>query len=49
MLIYTQIDDKQLTARLSPDISITAGDMMDIYLDVNKMHFFNPETKEVII
>jgi len=49
MLIYTQIDDKQLTARLSPDISIRAGDMMDIYLDVDRMHFFDPETKGVII
>ncbi len=49
MLIYTQLDDKQLTARLSPDTSMKAGDMMDIYLDVNKMHFFDPETKGVII
>ncbi|MEA3477914.1 MAG: sn-glycerol-3-phosphate ABC transporter ATP-binding protein UgpC, partial [Bacteroidota bacterium] len=35
MLIYTQLDDKQLTARLSPDISIRSGDMMDIYLDID--------------
>jgi multiple sugar transport system ATP-binding protein len=48
MLIYTQLDDKQLTARLLPDTSKSAGDMMDIYLDINKMHFFDPETKEVI-
>lgn len=49
MLVYTQFDDKQLTARLSPDITIKSGDMMDIYLDVNKMHFFDPETQKVII
>jgi multiple sugar transport system ATP-binding protein len=49
MLIYTQLDDKQLTARLSPDTSIRSGDMMDIYLDVNRMHFFDLETEEVII
>ena len=29
--------------------SIRAGDMMDIYLDVNTMHFFDPETKDVIV
>ncbi|MEN8225259.1 MAG: sn-glycerol-3-phosphate ABC transporter ATP-binding protein UgpC [Bacteroidota bacterium] len=49
MLIYTQLDNKQLTARLSPDTSIKAGEMMDIYLDVDKMHFFDPESEKVVI
>lgn len=49
MLIYTQLDDKLFTARFLPDPSIRAGDMMDIYLDVNTMHFFDPETNDVIV
>ena len=49
ILIYSQLADKQFTARLSPDIHMKAGDMMDIYLDVDRMHFFDPETEGVII
>ena len=48
LLVYAPLGKKQLIARLLPDTEASAGDTMDLFLDVSKMHFFDKETELVI-
>jgi multiple sugar transport system ATP-binding protein len=48
LLVYAPLGKKQLIARLSPDTVASAGDSMDLYLDISKMHFFDRESELVI-
>jgi multiple sugar transport system ATP-binding protein len=48
MLIYAQLGKQQLIARLSPEAGAKAGDGMELFIDLSKVHFFNKETELVI-
>jgi len=48
MLIYAPLGNKQLIARLAPDTRASAGDKVDIFIDVSKMQFFDKKTEQVI-
>jgi multiple sugar transport system ATP-binding protein len=34
----------RITARLAPDVSLAAGDRVRLDVDVDRLHFFDPET-----
>jgi multiple sugar transport system ATP-binding protein len=48
ILIYFQLAGKQCIGRVSPEFKGEAGDSVDVYLDNNKIHFFDRSTGEVI-
>ena len=48
MLIYAPLGNKQLIARLAPDTRASAGDKVDIFIDISKMQFFDKKTEQVI-
>ncbi|MCB9352490.1 MAG: sn-glycerol-3-phosphate ABC transporter ATP-binding protein UgpC [Lewinellaceae bacterium] len=42
------LQDKQLVARLKPEEPIRPGEEVDLFFEVDKMHFFDKVTEEVI-
>ncbi|MCD4790956.1 MAG: sn-glycerol-3-phosphate ABC transporter ATP-binding protein UgpC [Bacteroidales bacterium] len=48
MLVYVVLDDKQLIARFSPESKLETGKPVDLFLDTNKIIFFDPDTEQVI-
>jgi len=48
ILIYAPLGNKQLIARLAPDIKTSAGKKIDLFIDISRMHFFDKKTEQVI-
>ena len=43
--VFVENGQNQITARLLPDSEIKAGDMVDLYIDSHKLHFFDFKTE----
>lgn len=48
-LVYYNIGDEQVTARLSPESTPRSLEKVSVYYNMNKMHLFDPTTQERII
>lgn len=46
--VFCDYDEKQIVARFKSEEQLLAGHNITLYLDKNKMHFFNPDSKMVI-
>jgi multiple sugar transport system ATP-binding protein len=46
--IYTQVNDSNICAVVNARANIAIGDEIKLALDMNKSHFFNPETEQVL-
>ncbi|MGN0205555.1 MAG: ABC transporter ATP-binding protein [Coprococcus sp.] len=46
--MYFAYPEKDFSARLSPDVEGDIGDIMTLYIDMSKVHFFDKETEENI-
>ena len=44
--IHAEIGDHTLTAKVNARTDIKIGDVIELAFDMNKVHFFNPETEE---
>ncbi|MEB1807963.1 MAG: sn-glycerol-3-phosphate ABC transporter ATP-binding protein UgpC [Bacillaceae bacterium] len=47
-VLYTKIDEQDVIARIDSRTDIQNGQNIDLAFDMNKVHFFNPETEERI-
>ncbi|MFV8826935.1 ABC transporter ATP-binding protein [Alkalihalobacterium sp. APHAB7] len=47
-VLYTKIDEQDVIARVDSRTDIQNGQNIDLAFDMNKVHFFNPETEERI-
>jgi multiple sugar transport system ATP-binding protein len=48
ILIYSQVEGKQLVARFSPDARMEVNEKADFHIDLTKLHFFDPATEDII-
>lgn len=46
--MYFAYPDKDFSARLSPEVKEDIGDIMTLYIDMSKVHFFDKESEENI-
>lgn len=46
--VFCDFDEKQIVARFKSEKLLLAGHDISLYLDKNKMHFFDPESKKAI-
>ncbi len=44
IILIVTTGDHRLTARVSPEVDIRVGETIELALDLNKMHLFDPET-----
>lgn len=49
VLVYSLLGDTQIIARFSPDAEVHVNSPTDLYFNVDKIHFFDPETEAVIL
>ncbi|MBB6451254.1 multiple sugar transport system ATP-binding protein [Geomicrobium halophilum] len=47
-VLYTKIGDQEITAIVNPQSNIDQGDQLELGFDMNKVHFFDPETEQRI-
>lgn len=47
-MLYTEIDETELIARVDPTDEHTPGDNIELTIDMAKSHYFDPETTKVI-
>ena len=47
--IYTLINESTICASVDARANVHIGDKMKLAFDMNKVHFFNPETEEVLL
>ena len=47
-LVYIQIGEFEYVANLKQNITQSMGDSIEVYLDMNRVHFFDPETEKRI-
>jgi multiple sugar transport system ATP-binding protein len=47
-ILHAKWGQHQLVARIQPDIPVSFGTDIDLYIDTDKMHFFNYETEEAM-
>lgn len=47
-ILYTSVNGKQVIARVDANSSIHAGDKLDLFFNMDRCHFFNPDTEEVL-
>ncbi len=43
IMLYFNIENKQMVSRVSANISVKAGEEVNLVIDISKLHFFNPE------
>ena len=48
IFIYFNIGDTQIVGRLPSFVNAKRGDLLDLFFDINKLHFFDVETEMVI-
>jgi multiple sugar transport system ATP-binding protein len=48
MLVYFPLGNRQLIARLAPEAPASAGQSMELFIDISKAHFFDQESGKVI-
>lgn len=46
--LYFDMDDATWTARLDPSVKVKPGDRVDLYMNTEKLHAFDPETELAI-
>jgi multiple sugar transport system ATP-binding protein len=46
--LYVQINGTQLTAKIKGKEIFTSGEQLNLYMDTNKVHFFDKETEQAI-
>ncbi|CAH0239165.1 Trehalose import ATP-binding protein SugC [Peribacillus simplex] len=44
-MLYSQISDQNFVARVDARAEVQPGQLLELALDMNKVHFFNPETE----
>ena len=47
--LYGTVGGDQLTARIDPRISVTAGDRIKLGLDTRTLHFFDAESESALL
>jgi multiple sugar transport system ATP-binding protein len=48
-LLYFRVGERMVTAKVHPETIAHIGEIKKFVLDVNKLHFFDPETEERIV
>ena len=48
IFIYFNIGDTQIVGRLPSFVNVKRGDLLDLFFDISKLHFFDVETEMAI-
>jgi len=49
ILVYAQLGENQVIARFSPEAEASVGSTTNLYLNLDKVQFFDPDTEAVIL